>query len=85
DWLWLALLAFLCTTLAYVLALRALRYLSAFVSNLTINLEPVYGIVLAWLLLGDNKELSPTFYAGVALILAVVFVYPTVERWVTKK
>lgn len=80
DWLWLALLAFLCTTLAYVLALRSLRYLSAFISNLTINLEPVYGIVLAWLLLGDNKELSPAFYAGVALILAVVFIYPAVER-----
>lgn len=80
DWLWLALLAFLCTTLAYVLALRALRYLSAFVSNLTINLEPVYGIVLAWLLLGEHKELSPGFYLGVALILAVVFFYPVVER-----
>lgn len=85
DWAWLALLAFLCTTLAYVLALRALRYLSAFVSNLTINLEPVYGIVLAWLLLGDHKQLSPAFYLGVALILAVVFLYPVVERRSNKK
>ncbi len=79
DWGWLALLAFLCTTLAYVLALRALRYISAFVSNLTINLEPVYGIALAWLLLNDRRELSPAFYIGVALILAVVFLYPFVE------
>jgi drug/metabolite transporter (DMT)-like permease len=80
DWLWLALLAFLCTTLAYVLALRALRHLSAFISNLTINLEPVYGILMAWVLLGEHKELKPGFYAGVAIILAVVFLYPTVEK-----
>jgi drug/metabolite transporter (DMT)-like permease len=80
DWGYLALLAFLCTTLAYVLALRALRRLSAFVSNLTINLEPVYGIALAWLLLGDHKQMSPVFYLGVVLILAVVFLYPLAER-----
>ncbi len=85
DWGWIAVLAFLCTTLAYVLALRALRYISAFVSNLTINLEPVYGIVLAWLLLGDHKELAPAFYFGVAIILAVVFLYPLVERRLGKK
>lgn len=80
DWLWLALLAFLCTTLAYVLTLRALRHLSAFMSNLTINLEPVYGILLAWVLLGEHKELLPGFYAGVAIILAVVFLYPLAEK-----
>lgn len=80
DWLWIALLAFGCTTLAYVLALRALRYISAFVSNLTINLEPVYGIALAWVLLGEHKQLSGGFYAGVAIILGAVFLYPVVER-----
>ncbi len=80
DWIYLALLAFLCTTLAYVLAIRALRYLSAFVSNLTINLEPVYGIGLAWLLLGDQKQLAPPFYGGVILILAVVFLYPLLDK-----
>jgi drug/metabolite transporter (DMT)-like permease len=80
DWVYLALLAFLCTTLAYVLALRALRYLSAFVSNLTIILEPVYGIGLAWILLGDQKQLAPAFYGGVVLILAVVFLYPLIDK-----
>lgn len=85
DWGYLTLLAFLCTTLAYVLALRALQHLSAFVSNLTINLEPVYGIVLAWLLLGDHKQLSPVFYFGVAIILAVVFLYPLAEGYSDRK
>ncbi len=80
DWGYLLVLSLLCTTLAYVLALRALRYLSAFASNLTINLEPVYGMVLAWLILKENKELSAGFYLGGALILIVVFSYPFLKK-----
>jgi len=73
DWLWLIVLALLCTTLAYVLSLRALKHLSAFSSTLTINLEPVYGILLAWLLLDDAQELSPQFYVGCLLIIGAIF------------
>lgn len=80
DWLPLLALALVCTTLAYVLALRALRHLTAFASNLTINLEPVYGILLAMLLLGEHRELHPGFYMGVVLILAAVLVYPWMRR-----
>jgi drug/metabolite transporter (DMT)-like permease len=85
DWLYLAVLAFLCTTLAYVLALRSLRHLSAFASNLSINLEPVYGIVLAWLILKENQELSPGFYWGVLLILLAVFSYPLIKRRIARQ
>lgn len=82
DWIPLLVLSLVCTTLAYVLALRALRHLTAFASNLTINLEPVYGIALAILLLGEHRELSPGFYAGVVLILAAVLSYPWLrKRW----
>ncbi len=80
DWLYLVLLALLCTTFAYVLALRSLRYLSAFASNLTVNLEPVYGIALAWVLLDQHKELSPGFYLGVLVIMLSVFSYPVLRR-----
>ncbi len=80
DWLYLAILAFVCTTLAYVLALRALHHISAFASNLTINLEPVYGIILAWLLLNENEELQPGFYWGGLLILLAVFSYPFIKK-----
>lgn len=80
DWLYLCILAFLCTTLAYNLSLRALRHLSAFASNLTINLEPVYGIALAWLILHEQKELSTGFYWGVAIILSAVFAYPLIRK-----
>ncbi|MEM9920871.1 MAG: EamA family transporter [Bacteroidota bacterium] len=73
---YLLILALLCTTLAYVLALRALKYISAFASNLTINLEPVYGIVLAWLLLRENEELNASFYWGCLIIIGTVLSYP---------
>jgi drug/metabolite transporter (DMT)-like permease len=63
-----------------VLALRSLRHLSAFASNLTVNLEPIYGITLAWLILGENEELSAGFYWGAGLILMAVFVYPFLKR-----
>lgn len=80
DWVYLLILALLCTTLAYILSLRALKHVSAFVANLTINLEPVYGILLAIVLLNDHKELSPRFYLGVVLISVIVFSYPVIKK-----
>ena len=82
---YLLVLALLCTTLAYVLALRSLRHLSAFASNLTVNLEPVYGIALAWVLLQEHQELDPGFYRGVLVILGAVFSYPLIRRWQRKR
>ena len=76
----LLVLALACTTFTWVLALRALKHLSAFASTLTVNLEPVYGILLAFVLLGEHKELSTNFYWGVLLILAVVFSYPFLSK-----
>ncbi len=80
DLLYLLVLAFVCTTFAYVIAMRALHHISAFASNLVINLEPVYGIILAWLLLHENKELTPGFYLGVGIILFAVFTYPVLKK-----
>jgi drug/metabolite transporter (DMT)-like permease len=75
DGLLLLALSMACTLLPYSLALVALRHLSAFATTLTVNMEPVYAIVLAVLLLGEQRDLSPGFYAGVALIMAVVFTH----------
>lgn len=80
DWVYLMILALVCTTFAYVLALRSLRHISAFAANLTINLEPVYGIILAWVLLHENRELSAGFYIGVAVISVAVFSYPWLKK-----
>lgn len=76
DAILLVLLAFGCTLLPFALALVALRHLSAFGVQMVTNLEPVYAIVLAVLLLGEQRELAWPFYLGVAVILAAVFVHP---------
>jgi len=80
DWIYLLVLSLLCTTFAYVLSLRALHHLSAFASNLTINLEPVYGIVLAFFILNDAEELTMGFYLGGLIIIGSVFSYPFLRK-----
>lgn len=80
DWGYLLILSLICTTLAFALSLKALKHLSAFASSLTINLEPVYGILLAYFMLNDSQELSTNFYIGVFVILLAVFAYPYLKR-----
>ena len=65
-----------CTLLPFALSLIALRQLSAFTTALAVNMEPVYAIVLAIVLLGEQRELELRFYLGVAIILIVVFSHP---------
>ena len=84
DWTYLVILALLCTTLGYVLALKALRYISAFVSMLALNLEPVYGILLAYFILKDGEELTVKFYIGVVIILTSIFLHPWLKRKFSK-
>jgi drug/metabolite transporter (DMT)-like permease len=78
-WLLLA-LALACTLLPFALSLVALRHMSAFAAQLAVNLEPVYAIGLAIVLLGEQHELSLQFYTGVAIILIAVFVYPLLGK-----
>ena len=80
DGVLLVVLAFGCTLLPFVLALTALRHLSAFATQMVTNLEPVYAIVLAIPLLGEQKELGWSFYAGVAIIVGAVFAHPYLHR-----
>lgn len=72
----LAALSIGCTLLPFALSLVALRRLTAFGTTLAINLEPIYAIAIAALWLGEARELTPLFYLGVAIILAIVFAYP---------
>ena len=80
DALMLLALALACTLLPFVLSLVALRHMSAFGAQLAVNMEPVYAIILAIVLLGEQRDLTPAFYAGVAIILAVVLAYPMLVR-----
>jgi len=77
---YLLILSLLCTTLAYALSLKALKYISTFESNLIYNLEPIYGIALAILILNEHKELNLNFYLGVGLILSLIFIHPFLSK-----
>jgi len=71
---WLLILSWLCTVLAMDLILQALKKVSAFTQNLTLNLEPVYGILLAFIVYQENKQLGTSFYLGIScIVLSVVF------------
>ena len=80
DALYLLALSLACTLFPFALSLVALRHMSAFAAQLAVNMEPVYAIALAILLLGEQHELTPAFYGGVAIILAVVLAYPLLVR-----
>ncbi|RMB63883.1 EamA family transporter [Dokdonia sinensis] len=72
DWMFLGLLASVCTAYAFIASVKVMRHLSPYTIMLTINLEPVYGIVLAFVILGDSEKMSPEFYYGALVILSVV-------------
>jgi drug/metabolite transporter (DMT)-like permease len=80
DLLLLLVLAIACTLLPFALSLVALRHMSAFGAQLAVNLEPVYAIVLAAILFGEQRELTPLFYVGVVIILGAVFIHPLMHR-----
>ena len=65
---WLLILSWACTILAMDLMLKSLQHISAFTQTLTLNLEPVYGIAMAWFFFKENQQLNTSFYLGFALI-----------------
>jgi drug/metabolite transporter (DMT)-like permease len=79
DWIYLAILVVVCTNISTILCFRAMKHLSAFATNLTINLEPIYGILLAIPILGEHRQLSLNFYIGCAIILGAVSLYPVLR------
>ncbi|SNT07349.1 Permease of the drug/metabolite transporter (DMT) superfamily [Ekhidna lutea] len=85
DWLYLGVLAIVCTVYAYSISVELMKRLSAFSINLVVNLEPVYGIILALIIFGDSEEMSPGFYLGTLLILTSVLLYPLLNRRYKKK
>ncbi|GAA4416944.1 DMT family transporter [Nibrella viscosa] len=85
QWLWLAVLAFVCTVYAYTAAVQLMRKFTAYAVNLTVNLEPVYGIVLAFLVFGERERMTAGFYIGTLVILGAVLLYPWLTTNLTKR
>ena len=86
DWIYLFILASVCTAYAFIAAVAVMKHLSPYTVMLTTNLEPVYGIVLAFLIFGSKEQMNPQFYYGAALILATVILngYLKTKRKINK-
>ena len=80
DYLWIAFLAFLCTAYAFVGTVRLLKVLSAYTVSLAINLEPVYGIIFAFLIFGESERMDFGFYIGAVILVLSVFIYPLLKN-----
>lgn len=84
DWLWILILALVCTVFAQALTNHLLRSLSAYTFNLVSNFEPVYGILAAAWLFGEYASLRPAFYLGAFTIVLANFLHPVLHRRLAK-
>lgn len=85
DVIYLSVLAIVCTVYAYSISVELMKRMSAFSINLVVNLEPVYGIILALFIFGASEEMSVGFYLGTLLILISVLLYPVLNKRYKKK
>jgi drug/metabolite transporter (DMT)-like permease len=85
DWLWLLLLAWVCTVFAHGFHIGLLKHLSAYTMNLAFNFEPLYGILAAALFFGEHKDLHPLFYAGLATILLANLLHPLLVHRIRRR
>lgn len=84
DLAYLLLLGTICTAGAYVAGVSVMRQLSAFRVALVTNLEPVYGIIMAFIFFGDLKKMTPGFWTGAVLILSTIFLFPVAQQKIAK-
>lgn len=85
DAMYLFFLGTICTAAAYVAGVAVMKELSAFTVALVTNLEPVYGIILAWIFFGDNEQMSSGFYFGAVIVLGAVFLFPYFKKIIEKQ
>ncbi len=85
DWVFLLLLSWVCTVYAFTASIALMRRLSAFAVNLSVNLEPLYGICIALIVFGDSEKMSSGFYFGGGIILLSVLIYPPLNRRMKRK
>jgi drug/metabolite transporter (DMT)-like permease len=85
DWLYITILATLCTAYPFVVATNLLRKMGPFTIILTNNLEPVYGILLAVMIFGDKEKMSLQFYIGALLIIFSIFLNAIIKNKLRSK
>lgn len=80
DFLYIAILAGVCSVYAYTVAVELMKRVSVFMIQLTLNLEPVYGIIMAVIIFGQQEKMNLNFYVGTIVILSAVITYPLVKK-----
>ena len=80
DWLWIILIAWVCTSYAFNISIKVMQYLSPFTVMLIINLEPVYGILLSLAIWGDEELMSFRFYLGFVIVLGAILLNGIYKR-----
>jgi drug/metabolite transporter (DMT)-like permease len=74
DWLYLLVLAVICTAYPFIASIRLMKHLSPYTFVLTINMEPIYGIILAFFIFGESERMTGQFYAGTCIIIGTLFI-----------
>ena len=80
DWIYLFILSSICTAYAFIASVKIMKYLSPYTVMLTINLEPIYAIILALFIFGDKEKMNPEFYLGACIVLGVVLINGIVKN-----
>ncbi|WP_178988246.1 DMT family transporter [Winogradskyella schleiferi] len=85
DWLYLFILASVCTAYAFIGSVHVMRYISPFTVILSYNLEPLYGIAIALMLFPETEKMSPQFYLGAILVLVTVLMDAIFKNYKRRK
>lgn len=85
DWMYLAVLSSFCTAYAFIASVKVMRFLSPYTVMLTINLEPIYGIILAVIVFQEKEKMSTDFYIGALIILSTVILNGLVKYFKKEK
>jgi drug/metabolite transporter (DMT)-like permease len=85
DWVYLLILSSICTAYAFTASVKVMRILSPYTVMLTTSLEPVYGIILAFFIIGEKEKMSTEFYFGAVLIVLTVILNGVVKHYLSNK
>ena len=85
DWVYLFILSSICTAYAFIVSVKVMKYLSPYTVMLTINLEPIYAIILALFIFGDTEKMNAEFYIGATIVLGVVLLNGIIKNKATIK
>lgn len=80
DWIYLFVLSSVCTAYAFIASVDIMKYISPYTVMLTINLEPIYAIILALFIFGDKEKMQPEFYLGAGIVLGVVLLNGIIQN-----